>query len=70
MRIELDDLPIPRKGHPLSVAGDTARKMRVGESVLCKTKSEWETLRRAIRDFGGKAVSRRMTTGWRVWRVE
>lgn len=42
--------------------------MEVGESLLCATESQRDSVRRTLYDLGRKCVSRKVEGGWRVWR--
>lgn len=52
-----------------SEAGKAARKMKVNDSLHCESLAQMETVRATIRRLGGKAATRKMDRGWRVWRV-
>lgn len=64
------DIPLPKRRAPMTQAGAEARQMVPGDSRLCDTPSERETVRSAIVGIGGKCASRKVDGGWRVWRVE
>ena len=67
MQIEKEiPLPPPRMR---SVTGKTAEKMEPGDSVLCATEYEAESLRHAIRARKKSAAVRKCGDGWRVWRT-
>ena len=68
MQIE-KDIPIPPKGRVRSVAGETARKLEVGESVLLDNEGDLNTANCALRRMGRKAAVRKTDGGWRLWRT-
>lgn len=57
-----------------SVGGETARKMKVNDSVFTTVASEAETIRCTLYELGGKAASRKRLEdgawGWRIWRTK
>lgn len=67
MKIE-SGIPLPNLRDPRFLK--IAKEMRGGDSVLCKTASDAESLKFAIRKTGHKASQRKMDGGWRVWRME
>jgi hypothetical protein len=74
VRIERN-VPIPPAkrgacGRPRCQATLLAEKLQVGESVLCGSSTEYDTMRARLQRLGRKYVSRKMRDGWRVWRVE
>lgn len=64
-------IPLPEgRNGPRTEASKTAYRMVKGDSVLCNTHSEVETVVATIRVLGGRACRRKTDGGWRVWRVE
>lgn len=71
MKID-DAVPIPPRPprKPTTEAGALGRKLKKGQSVLCKTVTERETIRSAIKRGGGSYCTRIEGDGWRIWRVD
>lgn len=66
------NIPVPKHRH--GSITDMAKKMEIGDSVLVEdsavnNRSVVESLRRAIRRFGGKSSYKKVDGGVRVWRV-
>ena len=70
MKIE-DNVPIPpRRGKPQSPATLAALSMNVGQSMVCSTIAQMETVRAALRRAGMRTTTRKIEEeAWRVWRV-
>lgn len=72
MNVEIEnDIPIPPKGTPIprTEPGRVAMTMGVGQSVICRTVCEYDTVRTMLKRLGGRYTSRKMDGGWRVWRI-
>lgn len=61
------NIPIPRVKRYRSEAGEMARAMVPGDSVLCRNDAEYSTVRKVLWQRGVKCVSREEGMGWRVW---
>lgn len=64
MQIE-KNIPIP-----LTEAGEVAKKMGFGDSVLFKTAEEARLLRNAIQQQGSIAIGRTVPEGLRLWKLK
>ena len=69
MEIE-SGIPLPALQVARSELGRLARRMEIGQSVLCADMDEALKMREAIRSAKGKAALRAQPGGrYRVWRV-
>jgi hypothetical protein len=66
------DIPIPTKrtGRQLSPHAVLADQMQVGDSILCETRGQFDTVRKRLWFNGKKSRSVRVESKWRIWRVE
>jgi len=64
------NVPVAKMFKPPGRWGKLANKMRPGDSVLLKTASEAGCLAIAIKTRAGHAVTRKVSDGFRVWRLE
>lgn len=66
------DIPIPMKraGRQLSAHAILADQMQVGDSILCETRGQFDTVRKRMWLNGKKSRSIRVDGKWRIWRVE
>ena len=62
------NIPISKRCGPRTELGRLAREMEVGDSVLCATERERDSLRWTLHDLGRVYASRKVDGGWRVWR--
>lgn len=81
MEIE-KDVPIPptqrgecemqgnRGGRPTTELTRLVRQMKSGDSLLCDSPGHLSMARKTIYTLGGRAVSRKVSGGWRVWRID
>jgi hypothetical protein len=61
-------VPIPapiRRG-----LSEIARRMEPGDSVMCETEANADTVRRVLSKYGVKGAKRKIDGGWRVWRLK
>lgn len=68
-----DGIPIPTiqevLAQPRTRAGLTASLLEVGQSTVCETQSEFNTIRRYLSGKKRKCRSIKTASGWRIWRV-
>lgn len=66
-------IPCPGTQGGRTMAGVRAREMKIGESIFCELRADYETVRRTLYDLGGRPQTRRLLEdekwGWRIWRV-
>lgn len=73
LRVEIEKdiaIPEPYRAGPITDLCKLAYKMKAGESLLCDSLREREIVRGAIKRMGGRACSRKVHGGWRVWRTD
>lgn len=70
MKIE-KGIPLPAtRGRKRTVmASLLARSMEPGDSILCETRSEYETARHTLWGIKAQYTTRKEGEFWRVWRI-
>lgn len=68
MKIE-SGIPIPERNGPRTEKSRAIAGMKCGQSVLCMSEEEANSVRYLMRHHKFKALRRKVTGGWRVWRV-
>lgn len=63
-------IPLNKRKSGYGIYFKLMQEMNIGDSVLLPIQDQASSCITAFRRYGGKAVTRSVENGWRVWRIK